>query len=591
MSSPVTSRARRREFVAPSEYHYNRRSPLRWIISHMMRYPLFPAAVVVTSIINNYAYGNIQLFIGKGFDVISSAGWELSALLAVSLVIVVSALTQGVTGLLRNFAVVFLAQRIERDSREELYGNLLGKSQTFLGRQRVGDIMARATNDVRMINMMFSPGLMLIIDSGLALVVPLVMIVFIDPWLSLVPLIFTALLVLTVWDYNRKLKPVSIRQREQFGAMNAALQEATSGIEVVKSNVRERYEWDKFTQNARAYRDSFVTQGEIQARYWPMMAFAVCWGAALLHGLILWKSGAVTLGQVVGFMGLFSTFRFVTFISIFSFNLVQLGVASAGRILSLVNVETEVDENAAGHAAQIRGRVEFQDVSFGYDAAPVLEKVNFVVEPGETVAIVGQTGSGKTTLTRLVNRIFDATSGSVRVDGVDVKDWSIASLRSQISTIDQDVFLFSLTVRDNIAFGRDGVTRESVLHAAASAQADSFIRGFKDGYDTEIGERGVMLSGGQKQRIAIARAFLTDPRILILDDSTSAIDSKTEDEIQRAMKRISSSRTTFIITHRLSQIRWADRIVVMRRGRLLDQGSHEELLQRCEEYRRIFAQI
>jgi ATP-binding cassette subfamily B protein len=202
---------------------------------------------------------------------------------------------------------------------------------------------------------------------------------------------------------------------------------------------------------------------------------------------------------------------------------------------------------------------------------------------------VGQTGSGKTTLTRLINRIFDTTSGTVRVDGRDVRTWNLEALRSQISTIEQDVFLFSRTLRENIAFGCADADDEQIERAAREAQADEFIRSFPKGYDTVIGERGVTLSGGQKQRIAIARAFLTDPRILILDDSTSAIDSATEDQIQQAMRRISSERTTFIITHRLSQIRWADRILVLDKGRLIDQGTHEELLKRSPEYRRIFS--
>jgi ATP-binding cassette subfamily B protein len=219
----------------------------------------------------------------------------------------------------------------------------------------------------------------------------------------------------------------------------------------------------------------------------------------------------------------------------------------------------------------------------------VLKDVSFRVLPGETVAIVGLTGSGKTSLTRLINRIYDTASGRVLVDGVDVKDWSMESLRSQISTIEQDVFLFSRTLRENIAFGHAGAGPKEVERAAREAQAHEFIMAFPEGYETKIGERGVTLSGGQRQRIAIARAFLTNPRILILDDSTSAIDSATEDQIQRAMRRISSDRTTFIITHRLSQIRWADRILVLRKGSLADQGKHEELMTRSPDYRRIFA--
>ena len=219
----------------------------------------------------------------------------------------------------------------------------------------------------------------------------------------------------------------------------------------------------------------------------------------------------------------------------------------------------------------------------------MLKNISFRAAPGETIAIVGQTGSGKTTLTRLINRIFDANSGRVLVDGVDVRDWSLESLRSQISTIEQDPFLFSRTLAENIAFGCADASQETIEEAAKAAQAHEFITSFREGYATEVGERGETLSGGQRQRIAIARAFLTDPRILILDDSTSAIDSATEDQIQRAMRRISQERTTFLITHRLSQIRWADRILVLRRGELADQGTHDELMARSADYRQIFA--
>ena len=305
--------------------------------------------------------------------------------------------------------------------------------------------------------------------------------------------------------------------------------------------------------------------------------------------LQLWQVGVLTLGQVVSFFGLMRALSFVTFISIFSFNLVQMGLASADRVLDIIKARSEMDENKQGTARAVDGEVIFEDVSFGYGEQPILKHISFAAHAGETVAIVGETGSGKTTLTRLINRIFDADCGRVLVDGIDVRDWSLASLRSQISTIEQDIFLFSRTVRDNIAFGRASASQDQVELAAAQAQADEFIARLPQQYDTLLGERGVNLSGGQRQRLAIARAFLTNPRILILDDSTSAIDSATEDLIQRAMWRISRQRTTFLITHRLSQIRWADRILVLRHGELVDQGTHEELMARSEAYRRIFA--
>ncbi|NLE44212.1 MAG: ABC transporter ATP-binding protein [Chloroflexi bacterium] len=580
---------KKREFRLDHEYPYERSGPVRWIVSHAIRYPVFPILMLLASVLNNVSFGNVQLYIGRGFDLINSQGWEPSALLSLALGLAAVATAQGLTGLVRNLSVEFVASRVERDARDELYVSLLGKSQTFHNRQRIGDVMARATNDVRNLNYMFSPGIMLIADSALTVLIPVAMIGGIHPQLLAVPLLFIVLLVITLVDYNRRLHPVSEAQREQFGAMNAGLQETISGIEVVKANAQERQSWVKFVRDAALYRDHFVRQGIIQARYLPMLAFILAQALGLLHGLLVWRSGAITLGQVVALMGLINALRFPTFISIFTFDLVQLGVASAGRILELINTETDLDENSVGVRRRVRGEVVFEDVTFSYNGKPVVKGISFMAQPGETVAIVGQTGSGKTTLTHLINRIFDVDSGRVLVDGADVRDWNLESLRSQISVIEQDVFLFSRTLAENIAFGCEGADRAAIEAAARAAQAHQFITEFPDGYDTEVGERGVTLSGGQRQRIAIARAFLTDPRILILDDSTSAIDSATEDQIQRAMRRISRERTTFIITHRLSQIRWADRILVLRRGELVDQGTHDELMERSVAYRRIFA--
>ena len=265
-------------------------------------------------------------------------------------------------------------------------------------------------------------------------------------------------------------------------------------------------------------------------------------------------------------------------------------MAGAERILELMSEETELDENRRGYGEAMQGEIVFDHVTFGFGAKPVLQDISFRIDPGQTVAVVGQTGSGKSTLIKLINRIYDVNDGNIRIDGVDVREWNLDRLRAQISTIEQDVFLFSRSIRENIAFGLGReVADEAILAAAKDAQADDFITGFADGYATEIGERGVTLSGGQRQRLAIARALLTDPAVLMLDDSTSAIDSATEDRIQQAINRVLEGRTTLLITHRLSQIRRADQILVLHQGRLIDKGSHDELMQRCPLYQRIFA--
>lgn len=499
-------------------------------------------------------------------------------------------LARGILALSATSFNKVVAANLEYDARRELFVSLLGKSQTFHNCQRIGDIVTRATSDMIKLDWMIILGIDLTADSLLSVIVPLIFIGFIQIELLLAPLIFTAVFAVAMSSYGKKLGPVSGRMNEQSGRMNAGLAEAFSGIELVKSTGQERQEELKFEANAKRWRDLFVQRGEIQARYLPPIFFTVALAGALLHGLSLVSNGQLTVGDLVAYLGLVEWLRGAVFTFSFSAGHILLGWSSAGRILTLIKEETELDENPTGHRGTIQGEIAFENVSFDYGANPVLKNISFHARPGETIAIVGMTGSGKSTLTKLVNRIYDVNAGRVLVDGVDVREWNLQALRSQISTIEQDVLLFSRSIAENIAFGLGRqVDRQTVEQAAQEAQAHDFISNFKDGYKTLVGERGVNLSGGQRQRLAIARALLTDPRILILDDSTSAIDSATEDEIQKAIRRVQKGRTTLLITHRLSQIRQADKILILRGGELFDQGTHDELLEHCELYRRIFA--
>ena len=580
--------AQRSEFTVSDTYPYNRSNPIRWIFSHVLRYRVFfflTCGLYLTSWISN-TYSRV-LIGGAAGEIIAPTAAD--GLLKISLAVLFVLLLTSFSDLTGSLLIETIAQRLTRDSREELYISLLGKSQTFHDRQRVGDIMARATDDMNQMNFMINPGVLFICQTVMGLTIPVIWIATIRLQLLLVPIIFILLYIVVVRSYSRRLNPVVNNQRMAFGILNAGLEETISGIEVVKASAQETFEREKFRKNARNFRDYYAKQGQVEAGYLPTLFYAFALGFGFLHCLFMYQQGQLSIPEIISVMGLLGTLRFPIFVSIFSFSLIQLGIASAKRVLHIINTESDMDENIGGYAQPMKGDIVFDNVSFAYEDGIVLENISFHVKQGETIAIVGQTGSGKSTLTELINRTYSATSGKILIDGVDVNDWNLTALRSQISKIEQDVFLFSRSLGDNIAFGAPDTPREQIEQAAKEAQAHNFIMSFPEGYETEVGERGVTLSGGQRQRIALARAFLSNPRVLILDDSTSAIDSATEDEIQKAIMRAQEGRTTLLITHRLSQIRWADHILLLEGGKLIAGGTHEELLRTSDQYRRIFA--
>lgn len=541
------------------------------------------------------AFGNaalaalVPVLVGDAFNAMLKPIPDTSVLIPLALLIGGTQVVRGVLQLGRNFGAELLGQRLEAEIRDELYISLLGKSMTFHSLQPVGDTMARATNDVREINLMFNPGINLVIGSFFFLVMPILAAPRYHPSLLVTPVLFAIAYFIALAQYLKNLQPISDEVRASFGNMNTHLSESLDGVETVKGAAQEDSEVERFVLNAKRVRNAFVQQGDTEARFVAFLLYGIAIALGLTHALFLFREGLLNTGQVIAYFGLLRMLDFPTFTSTWAYTQVSMGLAGARRILELINRETNLDQNTAGHKGEMKGAVEFRNVTFSYpDGSPVLEDVSFRVKPGQTVAIVGQTGAGKTSLVKLINRTYDITAGQVLVDGIEVREWNLASLRSQISMIEQDIFLFSRSISDNLAFGKPGATQDEVESAAHAAQAHEFIETFEKSYQTVIGERGVTLSGGQRQRLALGRAFLTNPHILILDDSTSAIDSATEDKIQRAISAAAKGRTTFIITHRLSQIRWADLIIVLRKGRVAAQGSHEELMQSSDAYSRIF---
>ncbi len=607
------SLARRREFfypmttttTSPAEFsmhrphNSDRTGAVRWVWSHARRHGWIITMLVLGAIGNAALAAVVPVLTGDAFNAMLKPTPDTSVLLPL-------ALTIGFSQILRG---ELLAQKMERQVRDELYLSLLAKSMTFHNLQPVGDTMARATNDVREVNYMFSPGVNLVVGSFIFLLMPIFVSGRYHPSLILTPVVFIILYFIFLAKFLKDLAPVTDEVRGSFGTMNTHLSESLDGVEVVKGAAQEDAEVDRFVMNARRVREAFVKQGDLEGRYVSMLLLGSAYAFGLFHALLLFRSGEINLGAVVGYFGLLRLLEFPTFTATWAYSQISSGMSSARRILELMNRETNLDQNAQGRADAIKGEVEFRNVSFSYTLTShplgsggatrpstalrsaqdeVLQNISFKVKPGQTVAIVGQTGTGKTSLVKLINRTYDISQGQVLVDGVDVRDWNLAALRSQVSMIEQDIFLFSRSVSDNIAFGKPKADRSEIEAAAKSAQADDFIQSFDKGYETVVGERGVTLSGGQRQRIALARAFMTEPHILILDDSTSAIDSATEDKIQRAISNAARGRTTFIITHRLSQIRWADLIIVLRLGRIAAIGTHDELMKTSEAYSKIF---
>jgi len=515
------------------------------------------------------------------------------------LIILAWGLVRPIFGMVGNFSRELLAQRMERDGRHEFYLSLLGKSQNFHDQQKVGEIMARTADDVRMLNYMVSPALALIGEAIAELIIP-IFAILIDPkypsQLAIIPSIFIIFLVCYVQKYFKRLGPVTRDLRTNFGEMNSVLNETLSGIEVVKGLTLEDYETKKYLSKSSAYRNALIKQGKIEAKYLPILIMSIVIVVGLGHGVLInlgYISSPVPFGiaEIIAYISLLVSLRRPTFISLWTFQIIRYAQSAAERLLEMMNEEAEILDTSKGKSYEIIGRVTFDNVSFTYPKSknPVLKNLNFEVSPGQTVAIVGTTGSGKTTATKLISRLYDVSKGDILIDGRPLREYTLESLRHQIAYIEQDVFLYATTIFENISFGRVS-SIEEVEIAAKDAQAYDFIMKYPDRFQTKIGEGedSVQLSGGERQRIAIARAFISDPKILILDDSTSAIDSATEDKIQRAMKKVAEGRTTFIITHRLSQIRWADLILVFKRGEIIAKGNHHELLKTCDEYRKIF---
>ena len=484
------------------------------------------------------------------------------------------------------------ALAVEMDMRQGLYAHLVRLSFGFYDRHQTGQLMSRATVDLQGVRFFLGYGLIFFFQNALTVVfVTAVLLVF--QWkLALIALAITPLLVALAYRYSHVSHPTLREVQQKLADVATVAEENIVGVHVVKSFAQEPQEETKFRRRSEAVFDQTIKANRQRALYVPFISWVplVAQAAVLLVGARMVTSGELSVGGFVAF----NLYLGMLVMPLRSLGMwigqAQRATASGERIFQIMDEPEEIaDVPGAVELPPGGGQIRFEDVTFEYaPGRPVLEHIDLDVPPGRTIALIGHTGSGKTTLTSLVPRFYDVTSGRVIVDGADVRGVTLRSLRHAVGVIPQDPFLFSATVRENISFGRPDATDEDIRRAAELAQAAEFVERLPDGYDTVIGERGITLSGGQRQRLAIARAIAVDPRILILDDATASVDASTEARIRVGLREAMRSRTTLIIAHRLSTISLADEIVVLDRGRIVARGDHDELLATSEVYRDIY---
>ena len=532
--------------------------------------------------------------VGKSLDQLrlDQANAE-TLLVSAALFIVAFAVMRGVFSFVQAYMAEKTSQGVAFDFRNEIFAKIQRLSFSYHDQNQTGQLMIRATDDVEKVRLFIAQGLVLAAQAFILLSVTLVILLTTNWRLTLVILPTLPIALLLFIIFGALSQPLFVEVQRRISAMNTVLQEALAGIKVVKAFVREPYEQQRFDRAA----DDLLAQSLKVSRTFAFLFPIIFLVAQLGQAAILYFGGAQILD---GTLNLGEYQKFSLYLVYVFFPLGQLGFiislmaqasASANRIFEILDAKSDVaDQPDARPLPPIQGQVTFENVTFRYfgSAEPVLKHVSFTAEPGQTIALLGATGSGKTTIINLIPRFYDASDGRVLIDGHDVRQVTLDSLRSQIGIVLQETNLFGGTIRDNIAFGRPEATREEVIEAAKAAAAHDFIMSFPDGYETRVGERGATLSGGQKQRIAIARALLLNPRLLILDDSTSSVDLVTEYQIQKALDNLMKGRTSFVIAQRISTVLNADQILVMDKGQVVARGKHEELMENSPIYAEIY---
>jgi ATP-binding cassette, subfamily B, multidrug efflux pump len=557
-------------------------SPRATFLHYLAQHKIRIALGVVVVGLSAFAAVLGPLLIGRIVDALTQ-GAELETVLRLAAFMVGLAAVESALRGVGRWRILDASRRIEYQMRNDLLAHLQTQHLAYFQHQRIGDLMARLTNDLQAVRQMVGFGILMLTNTLLTLIFTFVSMFGVDTKLALIALILTPISSYTFWVVGRRVNRQFEQLQSQFGDLSAKAQENFSGIRVVKAFSQEEPEIRSFAVVNRIYLDKAVALAKWNGLLWPLMGFIL--GVAVLAILYVGGQDAIdgrlTIGQLVQFLAYLQLISWPMIALGEVVNLVQQGWASLGRLQAVYNARAAIADHIDVVDTPIKGAVEMRSVSFAYGQTIVLRDISFSVPAGGSLAIVGPTGSGKSTLVNLIPRLFDAQQGQILIDGIDVKRYRLAALRRAVGYVPQETFLFSVPLRENVGFGTDRALTTSELEWAGEvSQLGKDVADFPAGYDTMIGERGVTLSGGQKQRTGIARAVAKDPRILILDDALSAVDTYTEAEILKRMRGVMRERTSIVVAHRISTVKDADEILVLSEGRIAERGTHQALLER-----------
>jgi ATP-binding cassette subfamily B protein len=576
------------------------------MIGHILRHRAKLIIIILLTLVAIAMQTFIPLLFGEAID-IAIPEKDIQALARYSLIIIAIGIFRGVLSYISGIVNEQVSQNVEMQVRIEFFDNLSSKNMQFFNKAKVGDLMSQATQDTQNMTFAVSPGVRSVVGVIVGLIATVIAMFTLSPILSFLFLLVLPFYIFFMYQYASKLQPISLERQERLAKINTLLQENMTGIRVVRTFSAQKREKEVFGEEVRLYENILIRRGSLSAYFIPTLLLGLVTSILYLVGVYLIEASAngvseltilglvipmasITIGDLIAFIALTGLLLWPTTMLRFLLDATMLGFAGASRIFDTLTTISKLEKGKRIHLDSIKGNISFTDVTFSYDGNQnAIDNLSLVIEQGETVVIIGPTGGGKSTVGRLINRLYDIDRGMITIDGINIADIELSQLRQIVGMIEQDTFLFSTTISKNIAYGIDHIDDSAVVKASKTAQAHDFIMEFKEGYDTIIGERGVTLSGGQKQRVAMARTFITDPPILILDDSTSAVDASTEAKIQSAMDELLKNRTTLIITHRLSTLRKADKILFMRNGRIEASGDHDELITSFEPYRQIFS--